>query len=170
MTNWLVENKIVDHLFDKKHAHDALIKKSKVVLEFLSRKNGLTVENADAIWQCTQVFICFDRYSISPQDKYLGAVTCEVVKLVAYRLHGRFVEAFWAKIASLPTAAWTTQMVQFTYDFYVYVFFFLSPPKKATPQSHSVSATHAMTQSVSSTLDIFGMCTKMLFRMSPTRL
>eukprot|EP01127_Copromyxa_protea_P006431 TRINITY_DN1629_c0_g1_i3.p1 TRINITY_DN1629_c0_g1~~TRINITY_DN1629_c0_g1_i3.p1 ORF type:complete len:594 (-),score=110.82 TRINITY_DN1629_c0_g1_i3:44-1825(-) len=105
---WLKENKIVESLFNRKDAHEGLVKKSNIILEFLAKKNELTSDNIDAIWDCSQ-------------DKYLGPITCEVLKSIAYQIHDEVATSIWKKIRSLPTSEWTVATIHFVYDFYTQV-------------------------------------------------
>lgn len=51
----------------------------------------------------------------------MGPVTCEIVQNVSYRFHPQFISIFWDKIYKLPTAEWTKQLLDFTYNFYMCV-------------------------------------------------
>ena len=61
MVKWIKDNKIVEALFDKKQAHDALLSQSKKILEFLAKRSALTNDHAEAIWQCVSVCISEEK-------------------------------------------------------------------------------------------------------------
>lgn len=57
LADWLIENKIVSHLFGP-NLHVEVIKQSPVVLRFLAVENQITEEHLNLIWQAAQLKHC----------------------------------------------------------------------------------------------------------------
>lgn len=57
LADWLIENKIISHLFGP-NLHVEVIKQSPVVLRFLAVENQITEEHLNLIWQAAQLKHC----------------------------------------------------------------------------------------------------------------
>lgn len=57
LSDWLIENKIIDHLFGP-NLHVEVIKQSPIVLRFLAVENQITEEHLNLIWQAAQLKHC----------------------------------------------------------------------------------------------------------------
>lgn len=57
LSDWLIENKIINHLFGP-NLHVEVIKQSPIVLRFLAVENQITEEHLNLIWQAAQLKHC----------------------------------------------------------------------------------------------------------------
>lgn len=57
LSNWIIENKIIDYLFGP-NLHTELLKQCLTILIFLASNNRLTVEHIDLIWSCVSLTHC----------------------------------------------------------------------------------------------------------------
>jgi len=58
LAEWLVTNRIIEHIFGP-NLHNELVKQSQIVLNFLANEGKITAEHIDSMWAAGMVGIDF---------------------------------------------------------------------------------------------------------------
>ncbi|XP_015761086.1 PREDICTED: ubiquitin carboxyl-terminal hydrolase 34-like [Acropora digitifera] len=83
LSEWLIENKLVEHLFGP-NLHVELLKQSQIILNYLARETFLTTSHLDCIWLAAQVSSLVIKINLK-----LGCATNAAVASVMKRKFGR---------------------------------------------------------------------------------
>jgi len=99
---WILENKIVEMIFDIKNTRDQLITKGKPIIKYIVEERKLSDEMLELIWSCTM-------------DKYLATATFEIIcGHIATSPHYQLL--IWNKLkSSLAPQDWTEQIINSIY-------------------------------------------------------